>query len=178
MLSVLKNEAHTKSTECIRKCPSWFSCKGSSNKNYKDYDTCGWSPFCFCKSDPSLPDFCHPDALVTCQQSASKSEKLRWANSGCNYMNSWGKGNPRWPLGSSKLPGESQFSLLHSFIHHSTGYQYVHIVCTFSRWVETFLCHKANTFTVGAGGKWLENVFSTEGICLIISSDQGNHFTE
>ena len=40
------------------------------------------------KNHPSLPDFCHPDVLVTWQQSAPESEKLRWVNNGCK-LNEW-----------------------------------------------------------------------------------------
>ena len=41
------------------------------------------------------PDICHPNALITCQQSACESEKLSWVNNGCKLMNSQGYGKPK-----------------------------------------------------------------------------------
>ena len=45
----------------------------------------------FAKIYPSLSDFCHPDVLVTWQESAPRSEKLRWVNNSCE-LNSQGYG--------------------------------------------------------------------------------------
>lgn len=94
-------------------------------------------------------------------------------------------GNPRQPLCSSKLPSKPHFRCLHSFIQHSAfkldfiqlpltmGYQYVPIICVFSRWCEAFLCCKANDLTVAK--KLLENTFPMSST---IPSVQGIHFTE
>ena len=57
----------------------------------------------------------------------------------------------------------------------SIGYQYVLVVCMFSRWFEAFLCCKTEALTVAK--KVLENVFPAWGIPSTISSDQDTLFT-
>lgn len=57
----------------------------------------------------------------------------------------------------------------------SMGYQHVLSIGMFSKWVETFPCHKADALTVAK--KLLENMFPTWGIPSIISSDRDTNFT-
>ena len=46
------------------------------------------------KINLSLPDFCHPDALKTWQQSTPKSGNLKWVNNSCQ-SNSQGYGKSK-----------------------------------------------------------------------------------
>lgn len=62
------------------------------------------------KSGPSLPYFCHPDVIITWQQSAPESEKLKWVNNGYK-LNSQGYGKLRQLFGSSHLPENSIFGV-------------------------------------------------------------------
>lgn len=108
--------------------------------------------------------------LETWQQSALKSEKLRQVNDRCKLNGQLG----RWETWGGylvlRLPGKPVFRFSHSFVLHSTfkldfiqlplstGFQYVLVVCVFSRWVKAFPYHQPDTFTVA--NKPLDNVFS------------------
>lgn len=96
----------------------------------------------FFKNDSSVPDFCHSDVLVIWQQSAPKSDKSRWLNSGCELHEQSGL----WETQDSHLILPRAFfpQFLHFFIRRGTfppdfiqwprsmGCQYVLIaVCVF-----------------------------------------------
>lgn len=57
--------------------PSDLHAKGPPKESAKIVAHVYEVPSASAKYDPSLPDFCHPDVLVTWQQSAPDSEKLR-----------------------------------------------------------------------------------------------------
>lgn len=65
-------------------------------------------------------DFCHPDDLVTWQQSAPTSDKLKQINSSCqlNQQSGYGENQDSSPV----LPGSlaNPFWFSHFFTHHST----------------------------------------------------------
>lgn len=67
----------------IRKMPQLTFMLRQQQHIYEDYGTCGRNPFCFCKTCPSLPDFCHPDGLGRWQQSVPELEKLAWVSNSC-----------------------------------------------------------------------------------------------
>lgn len=90
----------------------WLPWKCNSIKIYEDCGTGRCSPFCFCKNDSSVPDFCHLDALVILKQTAPKSEKLRWVNNGCKF-------NQQSGLWETQAPWQTPFFIFHSFIYHS-----------------------------------------------------------
>lgn len=78
-IAVIKTEAPIKRTEPEHQgnAPSDLHAKGPPKESAKIVAHVYEVPPASAKYDPSLPDFCHPDVLITWQQSALDSEKLR-----------------------------------------------------------------------------------------------------
>ena len=153
------------------------------------------------KFDPSLPGFCHPDVLVTWQQSALEPEKLRWINN-VYKLNNWGYGKPNMTTWLFPAPWQTPFfsfctpspmirktifvlsglrpppsgSLEHmqtDFIQlpYNMGYQYVLVTVC----MFSRWIEAFSCFKIGTLTmlkKTLENVFPTWSIPSIISNDQ------
>ena len=102
ILSVIIIEAHTKRTETEGEGNALadFDTKSTATDSIKIVTYVVWSLMnevhsASAKMTPLLPDFCPSDILVTWQQSAPKSEKLKWANNGCKLNKQSGYKEPK-----------------------------------------------------------------------------------
>ena len=79
MLSVIKMEAQTKGIEpkYQRNALTDLQVKAEATEFIKTVTHVNKIHSASAKNDLSLPNFCHPDVLVTWQPSALESEKLR-----------------------------------------------------------------------------------------------------
>ena len=85
-IAVIKTEPHTQKIESENEeIPQLIFMQRQKQQNLSRLWHVNEVHFASTKNGPLLPDFCHPDVLATWQQSSPESEKLRWANSGCQF---------------------------------------------------------------------------------------------
>lgn len=87
-IAVFKTEAFIKQTECEYQgnAPAYYHTRTEATESIKivtHVDEVNSASAKEKKNTPLLSDFCHPDVLVTWQQSTPELEKLRQVNNGC-----------------------------------------------------------------------------------------------
>ena len=119
-IAVFKIEAFIKQTECEYQgnALAYYHTKTEATESIKIVIHVDEVHSASAKKDPSMPNFCHTDVLVTWQQSAPVSDKLRRVNNGCkcNEQSGLWENQDIWPLGFSQLPGKPHF-LVFAFLH-------------------------------------------------------------